>query len=113
MGAVSKQDIAGAVSDRLGYSKRSSMFLLDSLFELIKQGVNRGDVVKIVRFGLFYKKEKEPRKGVDPRTGSYITIPSKKTVVFKPSRILKRDINDCQPRKKIFQNRRSQQTDGA
>jgi nucleoid DNA-binding protein len=110
MGALNKNEIARIISERLGYSQRTSLILLERFLGLLKEGLARGEDIKMVKFGSFCPVEKKERKGVSPVNGEYITIPSKKTVVFRPSRTLKREIND-RPREKVLQDRGGQQAD--
>ncbi|WP_022853515.1 HU family DNA-binding protein [Thermodesulfatator atlanticus] len=90
---VTKKELVNYLHENLGFSARSLSRVLDSLFEEIKLALERGEEVKIVRFGSFCPYKRPPRKGVSPKDGSNILIEGKKTAVFRPSSHLKDFIN--------------------
>lgn len=101
---LTKLEIATRVSEELGFSIRSSKILVDDCFKIIKEVLLSGEKVKIVRFGSFLPLLKNPRKGINPNTKEELVIPSRKTVVFRPSPLLKKGVN-AQKRPKILSNR--------
>jgi nucleoid DNA-binding protein len=92
-GALSKKEIACTVSDEMGFSKASSLRIVDGLFETMKEVLLSGEPVKVVRFGSFRQVERPARVGTDPSSGRRIDIAPRKTVVFNPGRILKSRVN--------------------
>jgi hypothetical protein len=48
--------------------------------------------VKLTGFGTFQTRERKERRGVSPQTGTEIVIPSGRTIVFKPSKLLKEKV---------------------
>ena len=67
------------------YSKKRSAELVDSLFEIIKETLEKGENVLITGFGKFQVKFKWARKGRNPQTGEQIILNSRRTVTFKCS----------------------------
>jgi len=67
--------------------------LVNSLFEIMKKTLERGDYVMIRGFGKFQVKFRWARKGRNPKTGEKIFIDSSRTVTFKSSDKLKRKLN--------------------
>ncbi len=53
-----------------------------------------GDNVLISGFETFKFKDKQPCKGVSPKTKEYIIIPGSKTISFKPSHKLKKEVDN-------------------
>ncbi len=49
--------------------------------------------VSIPTLGTFKHKVTKERKGINPRTKEEVVIPSKKTVSFKPGKVLKDSLN--------------------
>ncbi len=90
---VTKKEIVRYLHERSGFSARSLARVVDRLFEEIKLALERGEEVKIVRFGNFEPYQRPSRKGVSPKDGRPIQIEGKKTVVFRPSPTLKELIN--------------------
>jgi integration host factor subunit alpha len=90
---VTKADIVEKVYEKVGLSKKESYELVELLFETLKATLESGEKIKIAGFGNFVVKEKSDRKGRNPQTGEAITIEARRILTFKPSRILKTDIN--------------------
>ncbi len=90
---VTKKDLVQYLHQELGFSNRSLLRVLDELFETIKRALERGEEVKIVRFGNFEPYQRPSRRGVSPKDGQEILIEGKKTAVFRPSPTLKEYIN--------------------
>ncbi|AEH45458.1 histone family protein DNA-binding protein [Thermodesulfatator indicus DSM 15286] len=91
---VTKKDLALYLHENLGFSVRSMKQVVDNIFEQMKLALERGEKVKIVRFGFFTPYRRPTRKGVNPKDGSPIIIEGKKTVIFHPSNTLKNFINE-------------------
>ncbi len=91
--AVTKKEIADLIHKKLGFSKRESADIVEYFFDTLKKSLQKGDWVKLHRFGSLYVKKRKPRKGRNPATGEIIKIPSRNEVVFKPSRTLREQTN--------------------
>ena len=81
------------ITDKLGLSKRDSSRIVESLFEIMKEQLSKGDTVKISGFGNFVVRDKKARKGRNPQTGSEMEIRARKVLTFKSSQILKKTLN--------------------
>jgi integration host factor subunit alpha len=86
-------------------SRRRAAQIVDSMFEIIKRALERGDAVLISGFGKFQVKFKWARKGRNPRTGEQIFLESRRVVTFHASRQLRethepggREAAGCVPR---------------
>lgn len=67
--------------------------IVNTLIEIMKTRLERGDNVYISGFGRFDVQFKWARKGRNPRTGEKIFINSKRTVKFKSFKKLKEQVN--------------------
>jgi integration host factor subunit alpha len=74
-------------------SKRRATDLVESMLEIIKGRLERGDNVLIIGFGKFQARFKWARKGRNPKTGEPIILDSRRVVTFRPSVKLKDKIN--------------------
>ncbi|GFO66719.1 integration host factor subunit alpha [Geomonas limicola] len=90
---MTKADIVEKIYERVGFSKKESAELVETVFDLIKTTLEDGDKIKIAGFGNFVVKEKSDRRGRNPQTGEEITIVARKILTFKPSQVLKSAIN--------------------
>jgi len=91
---MTKADIVAAIYEKVGISKTESSDVVESVFEILKETLEKGEKVKISGFGTFMVKEKNSRKGRNPQTGDGITITARNVLTFKPSQVLKKAMND-------------------
>ena len=90
--ALTKQDIVTKVNE-MGFPKKQSVEIIESLLEIIKQQLENGEDVLISGFGKFCVKEKNKRRGRNPATGSDLILSERKVVTFKCSGKLRNKIN--------------------
>ena len=90
---MTKADIVERIYEKVGFSKKEATDVVESIFEIIKGHLEKGEKVKISGFGNFVINDKRPRKGRNPQTGEEIIISGRRVLSFKPSPVLKRAIN--------------------
>ena len=90
---MNKAELILAVSEKTDYPKQDVEMIVDDVLDLIEQKIIKGEEVKISNFGVFYKKERLPRKGTNPSSGAPIVIPANNTAGFRPSKSLKAKLN--------------------
>lgn len=94
MARMTKADMVQAVYGRLGgFSKKESADLVDLVFETMKETLGRGEKIKISGFGNFVLRDKRPRQGRNPQTGTPIMITERRVLSFKASQLLKHALN--------------------
>ena len=95
MARMTKADIIEAVYEKVGgFSKKEAAEIVESVFNQIKETLERGEKIKISGFGNFIVREKKARIGRNPQTGEEITISARRVLTFKPSQVLKNSLND-------------------
>lgn len=94
---MTKAEIVEQIYERVGFSKKESADLVEKVFEIIKETLERGEKVKISGFGNFVVREKNARKGRNPQTGEEILLEARRVLTFKPSLVLKNLLNDGEP----------------
>lgn len=90
--ALTKSDIVAKVHE-LGFTKKKSVEVIESLLEIIKGTLEKGDDVLVSGFGKFCVKQKKQRRGRNPATGSDLILRERKVVTFKCSGKLRNKIN--------------------
>ena len=88
-----KIDIIQDVYEKLGFSKKDSARIVESVFEIMKDCLGRGEKIKISGFGNFVVKEKKSRRGRNPQTGKEIEISARRVLTFKSSQVLRKALN--------------------
>ncbi len=91
---LTKLDFIQNVSDKLGLSKRDSSRIVESVLEIMKEQLSKGDTVKISGFGNFVVRDKKARKGRNPQTGNEMEISARRVLTFKSSPILRKTLNE-------------------
>ncbi len=90
---MTKAEIIARIYEKVGFSKKEATDVVEATFEIIKGSLEKGEKVKISGFGNFVVNTKRPRKGRNPQTGDEIVIAGRKVLTFKPSQILKKNLN--------------------
>lgn len=91
--SLTRNDIVEAVAEQVGFSKKQSVELVETLLELIKRILESGEDVLISGFGKFRVREKRERRGRNPATGGVMMMRPRSVVKFHCSGKLRRKIN--------------------
>jgi integration host factor subunit alpha len=97
---VTRADLCAAIYEKVRVSRSESLTFVDSVLDEIVSTLVKGEQVKLASFGSFIVRKKRQRIGRNPRTGVEATISPRRVVVFKPSAILKQQINGGRSRAK-------------
>ena len=89
---LTKADLTESLFAEIGLSKQNSKELIERVFETIVSALEKGEDVKLSRFGRFYLKDKKGRPGRDPRTKRSFPVSPRRVVTFKPCQGIKRMI---------------------
>ena len=73
--------------------KKTVAEVIDAVFDALKDTLLKEGKFNYPGFGIFTVKERKERKGINPRTKKPMTIPASKTITFKPSAALKKELN--------------------
>lgn len=89
-----KADLADAIYRvHGGLSRREARGLVDVILDRIRAALSSGDPVLISGFGCFRVQPRRPRVGRNPRTGQLVPIRAGRRAVFRPSRLIVKDLN--------------------
>jgi integration host factor subunit alpha len=91
--SLTKIDIIDSVYEKLGIPRKECIRIVESVFEIIKDDLDKGQGVMITGFGKWTVKAKKKRKGRNPKTGEALMIDARKVVTFKPSTVLRDAVN--------------------
>ncbi len=90
---MNKSEFVAAVSETAELSKADAANAVDSMVEVIKKALKKGDTVTLVGFGTFQVRKRAARTGRNPRTGENIKIKASKVPGFKAGKALKDAVN--------------------
>ena len=91
--SVSRVDLYEAVYREVGLSRSQSQAMVELVLKEIIASLERGETVKLSSFGNFVVRKKNERLGRNPKTGKAVPISPRRVVVFKPSAIMKEQVN--------------------
>jgi len=90
---VTRARLSEAVYQEVGLSRNESADLVEGVLSEISDMLVRGEPVKLSSFGSFSVRQKNERKGRNPKTGEEVPIKPRQVLVFRASNILKQKIN--------------------
>ena len=91
---MTKADLIEKITLMTAFTKKESAEIVERVFDVVKATLEAGENIKIAGFGNFEVKEKAARNGRNPQTGEIIEITPRRVLTFKPSRVLKKSINE-------------------
>jgi len=81
---LTKSDIVAKVQE-VGLTNKTAVDAVESLLEIVKQALEAEEDVLVSGFGKFCVKEKRPRRGRNPATGTDMELWGRRVVTFKCS----------------------------
>jgi integration host factor subunit beta len=90
---MTKADLVERVARETELTKKEAEQLVETIFESITDSLNRGEKIELRGFGSFRVRERNSRRGRNPKTGTAVDIPAKRVAYFKPGKELKDLIN--------------------
>ena len=91
--ALTKIEVVNMLNEQIGFPKIECIRIVESFFDIIKSELDKGNPVMVSGFGKWTVKAKRERKGRNPQTGENVTIEARKVVTFRPSAVLRDDLN--------------------
>jgi len=85
--------LSEAVYEEVGLSRNESAQLVESVLGEICDSLVQGETVKLSSFGSFSVRQKGGRIGRNPKTGEEVPIAPRRVLVFRPSHVLKEQVN--------------------
>lgn len=90
---ITRVDLAEAVYRSVGLSRKESAHLVEMVLAEMTDRLAIGETVKLSSFGSFVVRDKGERIGRNPKTGIEVPIMQRRVLVFKPSNVLKAQMN--------------------
>jgi integration host factor subunit beta len=90
---MTKAELIEEVSRVVEMTRKDSEVIVEAIFDSIVKSLRGGDKIEIRGFGSFRTRQRQPRVGRNPKTGTRVEVPSKRIPYFKPSKELKDLVN--------------------
>ena len=110
-GSMTKAELVEEVSRVSDLTKKHSEVIVETVFQSIIDALHRGEKIELRGFGSFRLRQREPRKGRNPKTGDKVDVPPKKVPYFKPGKELK-DLHQPRRRRAAARRRDGQRAGG-
>jgi integration host factor subunit beta len=92
---MTKADLIDNVARAAEVSRKDAEIIVETIFESVVKSLRAGDKVEIRGFGSFRTRQRKPRIGRNPKTGTRVEVPAKTIPYFKPSKELKDLVNSA------------------
>jgi integration host factor subunit alpha len=90
---VTRADIVEKLVVEVGLSRTECQDMLEAVLETLIVAMERGEGAKLSRFGNFTVRAKRARVGRNPKTGVEAEIAPRRVATFKPSQILREQVD--------------------
>ena len=90
---MKKTDLIDVISKESRISRVDAKKLIEIILEEISSAITSGKGVEVRGFGVFYKRHRKGRIGINPKTGEKTKVSEKFVPFFKPGKLLKEAVN--------------------
>ena len=91
---MTKADIVDVLCSKLEHPRKETQEIIETMFEMIKAELAKGESIKLPGFGNFVVRSKRSRVGRNPKTGEEMEITARQVLTFKPSTILRNRVQN-------------------
>jgi integration host factor subunit beta len=81
------------ISERVNIRSKAAKVIVDTLFDAMRESLEKGDRIEIRGFGSFVVRQYGAYKGRNPKTGEIVDVPPKKLPYFKVRKEMKEWVN--------------------
>jgi integration host factor beta subunit len=94
---VTKRDLIEEVAQQYPrFSRRDAEVIVNAVFDSMTDALAKGERIEIRGFGSFIVKQRPAREGRNPRSGTVVSVASKKVPLFKVGKELRLRVDDQQ-----------------
>ena len=90
---MTKADLIEEVSHLMSMPRVDSVVIVEAIFERIVRSLSSGNKIEIRGFGSFGIRQRQAREIPNPKTKARVVVPAKQIPYFKPSKGLKKFVN--------------------
>ena len=92
---LTKADIVARVYAEGMLTKAEAADAVERSLDLVKEALAKEEEVLVSGFGKWSVRRKAARRGRNPQTGDPLTLPPRRVVTFRPSRVLKAKVQSA------------------
>ncbi len=93
---MTKKDLIKRIGERFPFlQERESVLIVDSIFDKIAKTLAEGSRVELRGFGTLSTRQRNAKRGRNPRTGERVDVPMKVAIHFKAGKHLLIRLNEA------------------
>ena len=89
---MKKADLVAEISERTGIPKREVAIVVNEFLLSLRRALTNGERIELRGFGVFSVQKRKARTARDFKTNRKIRIPERLAVVFKVSKLLRKEL---------------------
>ena len=89
---MTKKDIVLKIAEEASIKQVDVKKVVQMALDIITESLSGGKTIELRNFGVFKVKSRKSRIGRNPKTGTTVSIPERKVVVFKAGMIMKKKV---------------------
>jgi integration host factor subunit beta len=90
---MTKADLVEKVAEAASLSKTEAEAVVKTVLDSVVDALRSGEKVELRGFGSFRLRQRRPRQGRNPKTGTRVEVPGKSVPYFKPGKELRELLN--------------------
>ena len=90
---ITRIEIADSIHSEFGLPKKDCIEFVSDIIDIIIEGLQNTNKVKIHNFGTFKLRRKKARLGRNPKTKESVMIPPRNVISFIPSKYILKKLN--------------------
>jgi integration host factor subunit beta len=87
---VNKLGLVDAVADVAQLTTAETETVVNTIFDAMAAALAKGDKIELRGFGSFHVRQRRPRAGRNPKSGSPVLVPAKRVPYFRPSKLVQK-----------------------
>src|ERR1700675_1618847 len=91
--SMTKAELIEEVAKVATLTKKETELIVNTVFDNITEALSKGDKVELRGFGSFRIRQRNSRKGRNPKTGDSVSVPEKRVPFFKVGKRLRELVN--------------------
>ncbi|ARN57623.1 HU family DNA-binding protein [Sedimentisphaera salicampi] len=93
MDTVTKKELIDRIAEQTGEKRVAVKVVVQAFLDEIVEELEQGNRLEFRDFGVFETKKRAQRVAQNPKTLEKVQVPSKRTVKFKPGRMMKNKVS--------------------
>ncbi|RLT01020.1 MAG: integration host factor subunit beta [Planctomycetota bacterium] len=89
MSTITKKELVEQVAQHTGADRGETRKIVQAFLDAVVQELNRGNRLEFRDFGVFEVRQRAPRMAQNPKTMEKVKVPAKRSVRFKPGRLMR------------------------